>query len=69
MSYSGRWHVEGHSENIVAAGVYYAHVPPGLTGGNLKFRPAEVPQPEYDIKTGNNALTGVGIAGVTQVSS
>ena len=51
MSYAGRWHMEGQTENIVAAGVYYPHIGTDLQGGNLKFRPAESPQPGYDICT------------------
>jgi hypothetical protein len=46
-SYSGRWHVEGLTENIVAAGVYYAHMDPHLKGGNLKFRPKKSPNSHY----------------------
>lgn len=42
MKYSGRWHVEGQTENIVAVGVYYCHVGEELEGGNLKFRAPEV---------------------------
>ena len=51
MSYAGRWHVEGQTENIVGVGVYYLQVDDGLFGGNLKFRPAEAPQPYYNIET------------------
>eukprot|EP01117_Protostelium_nocturnum_P013805 TRINITY_DN5194_c0_g1_i1.p1 TRINITY_DN5194_c0_g1~~TRINITY_DN5194_c0_g1_i1.p1 ORF type:complete len:525 (+),score=167.63 TRINITY_DN5194_c0_g1_i1:88-1662(+) len=51
MTYSGRWHTEGMSENVVAAGVYYLEVDPGISGGNLKFRPSEGPQPNYRIDT------------------
>ena len=47
MSYAGRWHVEGQTENIVAVGVYYLQVDEGLEGGNLKFRPATSTKP-YD---------------------
>eukprot|EP01119_Soliformovum_irregulare_P009083 TRINITY_DN22214_c0_g1_i1.p1 TRINITY_DN22214_c0_g1~~TRINITY_DN22214_c0_g1_i1.p1 ORF type:complete len:544 (+),score=128.21 TRINITY_DN22214_c0_g1_i1:46-1677(+) len=50
-SYAGRWHTEGVNENIIAAGVYYCHVDPDLTGGNLKFRPSSAPQDWYDIET------------------
>lgn len=39
MTYSGKWHTEGHTENIVAAGVYYVEASPHLIGGNLIFRP------------------------------
>jgi hypothetical protein len=51
MSYAGRWHVEGQTENIVAVGVYYLEINEDLTGGNLKFRPAYGPQPFYEIET------------------
>lgn len=46
VSYAGKWHTEGYNENIVAGGVYYCHISPGLEGGNLKFRPQIVPQVE-----------------------
>ncbi|CAF5088268.1 unnamed protein product, partial [Rotaria sp. Silwood1] len=39
MKYVGRWHTEGSTENIIAAGVYYAHVDERLEGGALKFCP------------------------------
>ena len=51
MTYAGRWHVEGQTENIVAVGVYYLQVDEGLEGGKLKFRAADSPQPFYDIAT------------------
>eukprot|EP01113_Clastostelium_recurvatum_P001134 TRINITY_DN10470_c0_g3_i1.p1 TRINITY_DN10470_c0_g3~~TRINITY_DN10470_c0_g3_i1.p1 ORF type:complete len:622 (+),score=111.44 TRINITY_DN10470_c0_g3_i1:136-1866(+) len=51
MSYAGRWHTEGYTENIIGSGVYYAHVDDALEGGALKFRPAHAPQPWYDIPT------------------
>jgi hypothetical protein len=52
MKYSGRWHTEGHTENIVAAGVYYLHIDDELEGGTLKFRPKYAPQNWYpDIET------------------
>ena len=47
MSYSGKWHVEGDLENIVAAGVYYCDIEPGITGGSLRFRPPHAP--EYEL--------------------
>eukprot|EP01117_Protostelium_nocturnum_P008125 TRINITY_DN2899_c0_g1_i3.p1 TRINITY_DN2899_c0_g1~~TRINITY_DN2899_c0_g1_i3.p1 ORF type:complete len:479 (+),score=109.54 TRINITY_DN2899_c0_g1_i3:3833-5269(+) len=49
MTYAGRWHTEGMTENISAVGVYYLEVEPGLTGGCLKFRNAQAPSPSYDI--------------------
>ncbi|UJR32942.1 hypothetical protein I4U23_020403 [Adineta vaga] len=48
MKYSGRWHTEGHTENIVAVGVYYLHVDDELEGGALKFRPKYACQKYYD---------------------
>ncbi|CAF3386409.1 unnamed protein product [Rotaria sp. Silwood1] len=48
MKYSGRWHTEGQTENIVAVGVYYLHVDPELEGGALKFRPKKGPQDWYE---------------------
>jgi hypothetical protein len=51
MTYAGRWHVEGQNENIVAVGVYYLQLDEGLSGGNLKFRPTDAPQPWYDIES------------------
>jgi hypothetical protein len=51
MTYAGRWHVEGQNENIVAVGVYYLQLDEGLSGGNLKFRPTDSPQPFYDIES------------------
>lgn len=52
MTYSGRWHTEGDSENVVAAGVYYYHLGDSLEGGALKFRPQSAPQPDYGFDTG-----------------
>lgn len=52
MKYSGRWHTEGHTENIVAVGVYYLHIDDQLEGGTLKFRPKNGPSDTYnDIET------------------
>lgn len=52
MKYAGRWHTEGHTENIVAVGVYYLHIDDELEGGTLKFRPKCGPQEWYaGIKT------------------
>lgn len=46
-SYTGRWHTEGFSENIVAAGVYYLDVSEETTGGELSFRPKGTPDEDY----------------------
>ena len=51
MKYAGRWHTEGNTENIIAAGVYYVYFDDQLEGGALKFRPKHAPQPWYDIPT------------------
>lgn len=48
MKYAGRWHTEGHTENIVAVGVYYLHIDNELEGGTLKFRPKIGPQDWYE---------------------
>jgi len=48
MKYSGRWHTEGQTENIIAAGVYYLYIDDQLEGGALKFRPKYAPQNWYD---------------------
>ncbi|CAF0922227.1 unnamed protein product [Adineta steineri] len=47
MKYSGRWHTEGRTENIQAAGVYYLHIDDELEGGALKFRPSVAPSKMY----------------------
>ncbi len=54
MKYSGRWHTEGHSENIQAVGVYYLHIDNELEGGALKFRPPVAPSPSYAEGSGIN---------------
>jgi len=51
QSYSGHWHVEGFTENIIAAGVYYLEIPDELWEGGLKFRPHSNPHPMYNIDT------------------
>jgi len=48
MKYSGRWHTEGQTENIIAVGVYYLHIDDQLQGGALKFRPPYAPQDWYN---------------------
>ncbi|CAF1194575.1 unnamed protein product [Adineta steineri] len=47
MKYSGRWHTEGQTENIVAVGVYYLDIDDQLEGGSLKFRPKVGPNKSY----------------------
>ena len=38
-SYSGKWHVEGRTENIVAGGVYYCKIDEGFEEDVVAFRP------------------------------
>ena len=38
-SYSGKWHVEGRTENIVAGGVYYCKIDEGFEQDVVAFRP------------------------------
>lgn len=45
--YTGRWHTEGYSENIVAGVVYYLDVSEETTGGALSFRPRQTPALPY----------------------
>ena len=45
MSYSGKWHIEGKTEKIVAAGVYYCNIDKGFKEDKLVFRNAEMPDP------------------------
>lgn len=62
MKYAGRWHTEGNTENIIAAGVYYVHFDDKLKGGALKFRPPSAPQPWYDIPTDEEVSVGTNAA-------
>ena len=48
--YSGHWHQEGLTEHIGFVGIYYWEWDEGLTGGNMKFRPHEMPQKWYGNK-------------------
>eukprot|EP00562_Extubocellulus_spinifer_P000747 CAMPEP_0178482122 /NCGR_PEP_ID=MMETSP0696-20121128/6564_1 /TAXON_ID=265572 /ORGANISM="Extubocellulus spinifer, Strain CCMP396" /LENGTH=561 /DNA_ID=CAMNT_0020109615 /DNA_START=76 /DNA_END=1761 /DNA_ORIENTATION=+ len=50
--YTGRWHTEGYSENIVAGVVYYLDVSEETTGGELSFRPRKTPAFEYHTTDG-----------------
>ncbi|CAF1670211.1 unnamed protein product, partial [Didymodactylos carnosus] len=47
VTYSGRWHTEGCTENIQAVGVYYLYIDNELEGGALKFRPSVSPDKNY----------------------
>ena len=47
-SYTGKWHVEGITERIVAVGVYYVYIDEELNGGNLIFRNKSYPGSSYD---------------------
>ena len=60
MTYSGRWHTEGQTENILGVGVYYMDVDRRLRHGALKFRPKEasdLPIDDHEV----NVHTGAGI--------
>ena len=46
-TYTGRWHTEGVCENVSMVGVYYAEWPELLEGGELKFRPTDVPDDNF----------------------
>jgi hypothetical protein len=46
-SYTGKWHVEGLTENIVFGGVYYLDQDLELEGGGLKFRNSGCPNNDY----------------------
>ncbi|KAI9359178.1 hypothetical protein DFJ73DRAFT_817274 [Zopfochytrium polystomum] len=50
-TYTGKWHLEGQTENITAAGVYFLQVDDGLRGGHLKFRPRFLPDHEIEYRT------------------
>eukprot|EP01084_Bolivina_argentea_P187004 322218_1 len=45
--YSGKWHIEGLTENIALVGIYYYEWDKGLNGGNLKFRSVQAPREFY----------------------
>ncbi|CAF1298408.1 unnamed protein product, partial [Didymodactylos carnosus] len=45
--YTGRWHTEGRTENILGVGVYYLFIDDELEGGALKFHPATSPDKDY----------------------
>lgn len=59
MKYSGRWHTEGQTENIVAVGVYYLDVDDELEGGGLKFRPKVGPKPSYEQFPIDHAISSI----------
>ena len=46
-SYSGKWHVEGRTENIVAGGVYYCKIDEGFEQDVVVFRPRSGPDGSY----------------------
>ena len=46
-SYSGKWHVEGRTENIVAGGVYYCKIDEGFDQDIVVFRPRQGPREGY----------------------
>ena len=47
VAYSGKWHVEGRTENIVAGGVYYCKIDEGFDQDVLVYRPKLAPDPFY----------------------
>ena len=47
VAYSGKWHVEGKTENIVAGGVYYCKIDEGFDQDVLVYRPKLGPDPAY----------------------
>jgi len=47
MKYSGKWHMEGKTENIVAAGVYYCNIEKGFREDKLLFRNSVFPDETY----------------------
>jgi hypothetical protein len=51
-AYSGKWHVEGKTENIVAGGVYYCKIDPELEEDYLSFHPREAPDTYYSESSG-----------------
>jgi len=67
MKYSGKWHIEGKTENIVAGGVYYCNIDKGFKEDKLLYRnyifpdPGEVELihriPDYEV----DVLDGTGI--------
>lgn len=60
MTYSGRWHTEGQTENILGVGVFYMDVDRRLRHGALKFRPREASDlPADDCEV--NVHTGAGV--------
>ena len=46
-AYTGRWHTEGVTENIMAVGVYYVDVAVELEGGELEFKWHSSPTDHY----------------------
>ena len=47
MKYSGKWHIEGKTEHIVAAGVYYCNIDNGFQEDKLVYRNNIFPDPGY----------------------
>ncbi|OMJ87470.1 hypothetical protein SteCoe_10801 [Stentor coeruleus] len=54
-SYSGKWHVEGKTENIVAGGVYYCKIDFGFENDQVLFRPKQAPDLSYSSYIGISA--------------
>jgi hypothetical protein len=55
-TYTGRWHTEGFSERITAAGVCYIDVADQCTGGHLEFRPPCSPDDMSDMCPSEEAM-------------
>ncbi|OMJ83067.1 hypothetical protein SteCoe_16046 [Stentor coeruleus] len=53
-SYSGKWHVEGKTENIVAGGVYYCKIDSRFDNDQVLFRPRQAPDLFYAESVGVN---------------
>jgi len=49
MKYSGKWHIEGKTENIVAGGVYYCNIDQGFNEDKLLYRDYVFPDPGYAV--------------------
>merc|ERR1712154_58390 len=45
--YSGHWHQEGLTENIIVVGLYYYELSENLIGGNMRFRNLLQPSDNY----------------------
>ncbi|OMJ87471.1 hypothetical protein SteCoe_10802 [Stentor coeruleus] len=48
-SYSGKWHLEGKTENIIAGGVYYCKIDPRFEKDEVIFMPRKAPDSYYTL--------------------